>query len=177
MSRIAGRWLGVGLILLGTGIAAAAVLGPLVLGVLVYRTSPTTLHQIAGGDAALCVVAPATVAVGLLALRRDIVVPAAVAVGVGLLRDRAWAVKPMYAIVGGYTLLGASVTGMAVTMTLRGDPEASAATLAGSALVTVALAAFCVVLYGPLVRPPGSPDRRCRRNPASCPEEGEPDDG
>jgi hypothetical protein len=280
MSRIAGRWrwLGVGLILLGTGIAAAAVLGPLVLGVLVYRTSPTTLHQIAGGDAAaLCVVAPATVAVGLLALRRDaaapmlglapavfalytytqlvvgnehlrlpgnveaffplllgifvlagavavgawnaagarglppvprrvrraagillvaiaafvvvvlhlrsyvdavggrpssvaylssptpfwlvklmdlgIVVPAAVAVGVGLLRDRAWAVKPMYAIVGAYTLLGASVTGMAVTMVLRGDPEASAATLVGSALVTGALAAFCVVLYGPLLRP------------------------
>jgi hypothetical protein len=277
MSRAAGRWLGVALVVLGVAVALAAVLGPLVLGVLVYRTSPTTLHQIVGGDAAaLCVVAPASIAVGVLAMRRNaaapvlalapavfalytyaqlmvgneylrlpgnveaffplllgifvlagavaacawnaggahelppvprrvrraagillvaiaafvvvvlhlrsyvdavgghpsslgylssptpfrlvklmdlgIVVPAAVAVGVGLLREGAWAVRPMYAIVGAYTLLGASVTGMALTMLLRGDPEASAAALVGSALVTVALAAFCAVLYLPLLR-------------------------
>lgn len=66
----ASRLLGVGLVLLGTAVAAVAVLGPLVSGVLRYRTSPTSLHQIIGGDAAaLAVVAPATVAVGVLAIR------------------------------------------------------------------------------------------------------------
>jgi hypothetical protein len=64
------RLLGGGLILLGGLIAAAAVLGPFVLDVIHYRTSPTTLNQIIGGDAAaLLVVAQASIAVGLLALR------------------------------------------------------------------------------------------------------------
>jgi hypothetical protein len=44
------RWLGSMLVALGAGIAAAAILGPLILDILVYRTSGTTLHQIVGGD-------------------------------------------------------------------------------------------------------------------------------
>lgn len=272
-----GRLLGAGLILLGTAVAAVAVLGPLVSGVLRYRTSPTSLNQIIGGDAAaLAVVAPVTVAIGVLAMRgnpaapvlalapsifvvytytqlilgneflrrpgnverffplmltvfvlaaalairawhdipaadlpatsvradrtagivllfiaafvvvglhlpnfvdamRDhpagvqylssptafwlvkfmdlgIVVPAAIAVGIGALRHRQWARKPMYTLVGAYTLIGASVTGMAITMTVRNDPDASAATVAGSALMTALLAAVTYYLYRPLVR-------------------------
>jgi hypothetical protein len=54
--------LGAGL-LLGAVVAAVAVLGPLVFGVLRYRISPTSMNQIIGGDAAaLTVVAPITVA-------------------------------------------------------------------------------------------------------------------
>lgn len=270
--RAGSRLLGGGLILLGTAVAAVAVLGPLVSGVLRYRTSPTSLNQIIGGDAAtLAVVAPATVAVGVLALRghraapvlalapsifvvytytqlilgneflrwpgnierffplmlavfllaaalairawqstplkglpatsaradrtagivllaiaafvvvglhlptfvdamRDhptsvqylssptafwlvkfmdlgILVPAALAVGLGALRHRPWARKPMYTLVGAYTLIGASVTGMAITMTARNDPEASATTVAGSALMTALLAAVTCYLF------------------------------
>lgn len=276
------RWIGAGLVALGVGVAAAAVLGPLVLDLLVYRTSPTTLHQIVGGDAAaLVLVAPVCVLVGVLALRGHpaapvlalapacfaiytyaqlivgneylrvpgnveaffplllgifvtagtvavsawnrvpaadlpavsrraeqvaaglliaiaafvvvglhlrsyvdavggeptgvaylssptpfwlvkfmdlgIVVPAAVAVAVGLLRRRAWARKPMYAILGAFTLLAASVTGMAVTMWLTDDPDASMPTLAGSALLTLALAGLCSYLYHPLLRPAPAP--------------------
>ena len=50
--RTGSRLLGAGLILLGTAVAAVAVLGPLVSGVLRYRTSPTSPNQIIGGDAA-----------------------------------------------------------------------------------------------------------------------------
>jgi hypothetical protein len=65
-----GRWLAAGLILLGAVVAATALLGPFVTDVIHYRTSDTTLNQIVGGDAAaLVIVAPFTVAVGVLALR------------------------------------------------------------------------------------------------------------
>ncbi|GAA4964246.1 nitroreductase/quinone reductase family protein [Actinoplanes utahensis] len=275
--RTGSRLLGAGLILLGTAVATVAVLGPLVSGVLRYRTSSTSLNQIIGGDAAaLAVVAPVTVAVGILALRghpaapllalapsifvvytytqlilgneflrwpgnverffplmlavfllaaalairawhstppaelpatsagadrtagivllaiaafvvvglhlpnfadamRDqptsvqylssptafwlvkfmdlgIVVPAALAVGIGALRRRQWARKPMYTLVGAYTLIGASVTGMAITMTGRNDPDASATTVIGSALMTALLATITCYLYRPLFR-------------------------
>lgn len=64
------RWLAAGLLLLGVVVATTAILGPLVTGVLRYRTSPTTLNQLIGGDAAaLAVVAPWSLAVGALAWR------------------------------------------------------------------------------------------------------------
>lgn len=269
--------LGVGLLALGTAVAAVAVLGPLVLNVLRYRISPTSLNQIIGGDAAaLTVVAPITVAVAVLAIRghpaapvlalapsifvvytytqlilgneylrlpgnverffplllavfilaaaialrswnsipaarlpatsarvdrtagvlllviaafvvvglhlpnyldamRDhpstvqylssptafwlvkfmdlgIVVPAAITVGVGALRRRPWARKPVYALLGAYTLIGASVAGMAITMAARHDPDASVVTAAGSTLMAVLLAAVTGYVYRPLFR-------------------------
>jgi hypothetical protein len=62
--------LGTGLILLGGVVAATAVLGPLLTGVLRYHTSETTLNQLMGADAAaLVVVAPYCLFVGVLALR------------------------------------------------------------------------------------------------------------
>jgi hypothetical protein len=93
-----------------------------------------------------------------------VVVPAAVAVAVGLMRGRSWAHKPMYAIVGAYTLLAASVTGMALTMWATDDPDASASTLVGAVLLTSALCAFCAYLFRPLLRrpPPARPPRQAR---------------
>lgn len=59
------------LALLGIGIATASVLGPLVTEVMSYRTSATTLNQIAGGDlAGLVVAAPTALAAAVLVLRR-----------------------------------------------------------------------------------------------------------
>lgn len=82
-----------------------------------------------------------------------IVVPAALAAGLGLLRGAEWARRPMYAIVGAYTLIGASVTGMAVTMNLNDDPDASPALTAGFATLTLAFAALAYFLYRPLFQP------------------------
>jgi hypothetical protein len=270
------RWLGVGLILLGTVVAAVALLGPLVTGVIHYRTSATTLNQVIGGDAAaLAIVAPICVLVGILAVRghpaapvlaiapaiytvytytqlvvgqeylrlpgnnerffplllagfvlsgavavvswravapealpatsrrlellaagvlvavvvflvgqhlpsfvdalRDspsrteyvssptpfwlvklmdlgIVAPAALATAIGLIRRAAWARKPMYAIVGAYALLGASVAGMAITMLANDDPDASFGIAAGFTVFALLFAMLAVVVYRPLFR-------------------------
>ncbi len=60
---------GAGLIALGLAIAVVSVLGPLVLGVIDYRTSQSSLNQIVGSDAAgLFLVAPFSITVGVLVL-------------------------------------------------------------------------------------------------------------
>ena len=70
------RALGVVLIALGFGVATSALIGPLVLDQMQYRTSATTLNQLMGGDAAsLFVVAPLALVAGVLALRRHPVAP------------------------------------------------------------------------------------------------------
>jgi len=70
--------------LLALGMALSSVLGPLVLGVMTYRTSPTTLNQLEGSDAAvLFVIAPATLAVALLAARAHPAAPP-LATGIGV---------------------------------------------------------------------------------------------
>lgn len=272
----ANRALGPGLIALGAVIATTAVLGPFVTGVIRYHTSDTTLNQVIGGDAAaLLLIAPACVAIGVLALRghpaapplalapavfavytytqlivgeeylrlpgnneryfpllyagfllggvtavtawrsidpltlpapsrrlerviaavmfavvvfltgqhlptlvdalRDsptrteylssptafwlvklmdlgLVAPAALATGIGLLRGAAWARTPMYAIVGAYTLLGASVTGMGITMVVNDDPDASLGLASGFAMFTLAFAAVALAVFRPLFR-------------------------
>ncbi len=81
-----------------------------------------------------------------------IVVPAAIAVGVGALRRRPWARKPVYALLGAYTLIGASVAGMAITMAARHDPDASAVTAVGSTLMAALLAGMTGYVYRPLFR-------------------------
>lgn len=56
---------------LGAAIAVTSLLGPLVLGLMRYRTSPTTLNQLLGSDAAaLVVVAPLAVVAAVLVTRR-----------------------------------------------------------------------------------------------------------
>lgn len=81
------------------------------------------------------------------------VVPAATAVGLGMLRHRDWARRPMYALLGGYLLLGCSVSGMAWTMLLRGDAGGSLVQALATSLAVVVMAASARQLYGPLFRP------------------------
>jgi hypothetical protein len=76
------RALAIVLAALAAGMAAAAALGPLVLGLMTYRTSPTTVNQLEGSDAAvLLVVAPLALVVALLAARGH---PAAPVLGAGI---------------------------------------------------------------------------------------------
>lgn len=82
-----------------------------------------------------------------------ILVPVALVTGVGLLRGRAWARKPMYAVLGAYTLIGTSVVAMAVVMLVNDDPDGSAELGVGFGLFAAALAALTVALYRPLLRP------------------------
>jgi hypothetical protein len=66
------------------GIALTSLLGPLVLGVLDHRTSPTTLNQIIGSDlAGLVFVAPLCLVTAFLAHRENPAAPL-MALGVGI---------------------------------------------------------------------------------------------
>ena len=80
------------------------------------------------------------------------VVPAAVVTGVGLLRGAVWARRPMYAILGGYTLIGTSVAAMAITMLVNADPDASAGMTTAFVLFAGVFWALTLALYRPLLR-------------------------
>jgi hypothetical protein len=68
---------------LAAAVAATSLVGPLVLDLMRYRTSPTTLNQLLGSDAAaLFVVAPVGVLAALL-VRRGHPAGALLASGVG----------------------------------------------------------------------------------------------
>jgi hypothetical protein len=72
----ANRLLGAGLFTLAALIIGYAVLGPLILDVIHFRTSASGLSQVRGGDlAALVVVVPVCVAVGVLAWRKHRAAP------------------------------------------------------------------------------------------------------
>jgi len=67
---IQSRVAGIGSIALGAGIAVSAVLGPLVLNVVKFRTSTPIENQFVGGEiVSLAVVAPVAIAAGALWLR------------------------------------------------------------------------------------------------------------
>ncbi|AIX99947.1 hypothetical protein ART_0349 [Arthrobacter sp. PAMC 25486] len=85
-----------------------------------------------------------------------IVAPAALCVGVGLLRRYLWARKPAYGILGAYVLLAWSVAGMAFSMLLNGDPDASVAQFGGMAALASAGSVFAYLLYRPLFVMAGS---------------------
>jgi|tagenome__1003787_1003787.scaffolds.fasta_scaffold20896798_2 hypothetical protein len=76
--------LAVVLALLALGMAVSSILGPLGFGLLQYRTSPTTLNQLEGSDAAvLLAVVPATILTAVLAVRRHPAAPP-LAAGIGV---------------------------------------------------------------------------------------------
>lgn len=148
------------LLLLGSGIAATSVLGPLATGALAYRTSETTLNQIIGGDlAGLAVVAPCALVAAVLARRRHALAPF-VAIAPGL-----WAVYMYLQLIVGQEylqlpgnnerffplLLGLFVLGQAVAVIAWRLASAAPAPTIGvrlertTGIVLVVLAVFLVL--------------------------------
>jgi hypothetical protein len=75
------RLTGVGLIALGAGLAASAILGPLGLGLITFRVSASAESQLLGGEiVSLLVAAPAALVAGVLWLRGH---PLGPALGIG----------------------------------------------------------------------------------------------
>jgi hypothetical protein len=97
-----------------------------------------------------------------------IVVPVAVAAGIGLLRGAAWARKPMYAVVGAYALLTVAVTGMAVMMLVRHDPDASVVQAVAFGGFPVAFCTLAALLYRPLLRGPAAAAPLRAIRPRTC---------
>jgi hypothetical protein len=81
-----------------------------------------------------------------------IVVPIATATGIGLLRARPWADRLTFAMIGGYAVLATSVTGMAITMQVNSDPDASLANVVVFSAFSLAFAVLAIALYWPLFR-------------------------
>ena len=100
-----------------------------------------------------------------------IVVPVAVAAAIGLLRHSAQARRPMYAILGAYTLLAASVAGMAITMLANGDPDSSVVTVAAFVLFALTFAALAVAVYRPLFGAGATPTGTAPAGTATTPRE------
>jgi len=86
-----------------------------------------------------------------------IIVPAALAIGVGLLRHAPWARKASYALLGGYTLLGAAVTGMAIVMYANSDPDGTLTNVIAFTTFTIAIGALTAALYRPLFTAAAAP--------------------
>jgi hypothetical protein len=77
MARIAHRWTVVALALFALGAAANAILGPLALGLIVFRVSPNATTQLLGGEVvSLLVVAPVALVAAVLWWRGDRLAPA-----------------------------------------------------------------------------------------------------
>lgn len=75
------RWLGIGLVVLGAGVATSSILGPFVADAIRYHTSADMVNQVIGGDiVALFLVAPVSIFAGILALRGH---PAAPVISIG----------------------------------------------------------------------------------------------
>ena len=68
--RTANRWFGLGMVLLGLGLAVNTLLGPLLAGVIEYPFTDTVRNETLGLEAVtLMLVAPLAIAAGVLALR------------------------------------------------------------------------------------------------------------
>jgi hypothetical protein len=76
--------------------------------------------------------------------------PALVAACVGLARERPWAPKALYAVVGWLALVGPAVAGMAITMYVNDDPNASIGLMSLMTALGVGLASLAAFLYRPL---------------------------
>ena len=85
--RSAVRWPAVAMLALGTSLAAAAVLGPLLIGAIEWRISANSLNQTYGADgAALLLLAPTSVIAGWLAWRgRPVAAPLSFGLGLASL--------------------------------------------------------------------------------------------
>lgn len=96
-----------------------------------------------------------------------LLVPVSLVTGIGLLRHRAWARRPMYAVLGAYTLIGTSVVAMAVFMLVRGADGASPGLALGLGAFAAVFWALSAAVYRPLlVRRPSAVPFGPRRHTA-----------
>jgi hypothetical protein len=139
MPRRRARLLG-GVVLPIVGVVVFARYVPALLGVTSaqpqaadYRAGPTFFWTIALLD----------LGVGL---------PTLIAASVGLVRDRAWAPKALYGVVGWLALVGPAVAAMAITMYVNDDANASLGLVALMTTLGIGLAALAAFRCWPALR-------------------------
>lgn len=118
---------------------------------------PSLLDALAGQPTAVEYTSSPTAFWVVKLMDLGIIVPAAITIGVGLLCRAEWARKAAYAIFGGYTLLSAAVTGMAIVMYANADPDASLVNVAAFGSFTLAAAWLTARLHRPLLTTSAAP--------------------
>ncbi len=78
--------------------------------------------------------------------------PLTVATCVGLARRRPWAQKALYTVAGWFGLVGLAVAGMAITMYVNDDPNASGGSALFMTMLGLAFVGLGVAIFRPLVR-------------------------
>jgi hypothetical protein len=76
--------------------------------------------------------------------------PLTVATCIGLVRGRRWAAQALYTVVGWFSLVGPAVAAMAISMYVKGDPNASVANTAFMSALGLVFVCLAVFVYWPL---------------------------
>lgn len=127
---------------------------------IVLRWSPVVVALASGRDAGAAYRDNPTAQVLIALLDLGLVVPAALAVAVGLRRGSPWARKGAYAVIGWFALVPVSVAAMAITMQVRGDPDASLASSVSLSVVALVFLVAAAALYVPLLAEANEPEIR-----------------
>lgn len=93
-------------------------------------------------------------AIALLDL--GVFLPLTVATCVGLARRRPWAQKALYTVAGWFGLVGLAVAGMAITMYLNDDPNASDGSALFMTMLGLAFIGLATATFHPLLRRGGA---------------------
>lgn len=104
-----------------------------------------------GGTIPATYVEDPTVYWSIFLLDLGFVLPITIAVSVGLLKNRGFAQKAVYGMVGWYTLVVASVAGMFVAMFLNGDSNVSAEIVFALLSVVLLVVMFSGWVWQPLI--------------------------
>jgi hypothetical protein len=176
------RAAGIGSILLGTGIAAGAILGPLAFRVIAFRTSRHIENQFVGGEVvSLGLVAPTLIAAGVLWVRRHRLAPA-VALGPALYAVYTYTtavlgqeyarypgnVEQFFPLYAGLVAGGVAIAGLAWSRLGEGElPEPSDGLRRSLAATFLALGGFFALAWAAQIRLVlmGTPSAEYREGP------------
>ena len=143
------------------------VRGAVLLGLaafLVSRYLPLALDAVGGTGLSAEALEGVTMFWSIFLLDLGIVLPATIATAVGVVAGSGWGHKAMYAILGWWAFVPASVASMAIVMVAGDDPHASLGGTIVLALAALAFVSFAVRVYRPLFRRPNeAPDLAAER--------------
>ena len=131
------------------------VRGAVLLGLaafLLSRYLPLALAAVSGTGLSAEALEGVTMFWSIFLLDLGIVLPATIATAVGVIAGSAWGRKAMYAILGWWAFVPASVASMAIVMIANDDPHGSVGGTIVLVFAALAFAIFATRVYQPLFR-------------------------
>ncbi|HEX6208611.1 MAG TPA: hypothetical protein VF058_09695 [Actinomycetota bacterium] len=121
-------------------------------GFLLSRYVPLVADALRGEGLSAEALEGVTMFWSIFLLDLGVVLPATIAAAVGVIAGAPWGRKAMYALVGWWAFVPASVAAMAIVMVGNDDPNASTGQAAVFVVVAVLVLAFAAVVYRGLFR-------------------------